>query len=288
MKVLAWSSAADSRWTKPIHQTCDTRNHLLFDSGQNYLQLKQNTCHRPSTANHHPHYAMLSGPLQKTDHGTNMQWYECAPINWRTYSGAITYQHGSYWQCNDDTYRFLEGDETAGNSYGRAGHGTGTRPSPSFKKNKRDGNTSTMQAKYPQGKTLPHDYLLRLCGQFFWGMTQWRAIPQQCLQPRWLALALTSRLWWWLCAKLDEKPSSLDFPPLLNGSPKIQSVRTRQGSQKQTKQFAGGNASTAADRMWSAERAVPGTHFQIGCKSLCKHMRTSMKRQHSSIGTSSI
>ena len=118
-----------------------------------------------------------------------------------------------------------------------------------------------MQAKYPQGKNLPQDYLLRLCGQFLWVMTQSKAIPQQCLQPRWLALALRDRLWWWHCAKLDEKPSSLEFLPLLNGSQRIQSVRTGQGSQRQTKQFAGSNASTAADRMWGDQGALPGTHF---------------------------
>ena len=41
----------------------------------------------------------------------------------------------------------------------------------------------------------------------------------------------------------------------------MQSVRTRQGSQRQTKQFAGGNASTTVDRMWGIQRALPGTHF---------------------------
>ena len=35
--------------------------------------------------------------------------------------------------CDEDTYRFLEGDETACISSERAGHGTGTRPSPSSK-----------------------------------------------------------------------------------------------------------------------------------------------------------
>ena len=48
---------------------------------------------------------------------------------------------------------------------------------------------------------------------------------------------------------------------LLNGSQQFQSVRTGQGSQRQTKQFARGNASTAADRMWGIQRALPGTHF---------------------------
>ena len=61
--------------------------------------------------------------------------------------------------------------------------------------------------------------------------------------------------------KLDKKPSSLAFAPLLNGSQQIQSVRTGQGSQGQTKQFAGGNASTAAYRMWGIQRALPGTHL---------------------------
>ena len=51
-----------------------------------------------------------------------------------------------------------------------------------------------MQAKYPQGKTLPQDYLLRLCGQSVLGMTQSRAIPQQSLPPPRLGLALTDRL----------------------------------------------------------------------------------------------
>ena len=83
-KTLAWSSVANIRWNEPIHPTCDTHSRLLFDSGQNYSQLKQNTCHRGSKNDHHPHYAMLTGPLQKTEHGTNVEWYECAPINWRT------------------------------------------------------------------------------------------------------------------------------------------------------------------------------------------------------------
>ena len=118
-----------------------------------------------------------------------------------------------------------------------------------------------MQAKYPQGKTLPQDYILRLCGQSLLGMTQSRAIPQQCLPQSRLGLALTDRLWWWPCATLDEKSSSPDFLPLSSRSQQIQSVRTGQGSQRQTKQFTGGNVSTAADRMWGIQRALPGTHF---------------------------
>ena len=118
-----------------------------------------------------------------------------------------------------------------------------------------------MQAKNPEGKTLPQDYLLCLCGQSLLGMPQSRAIPQQCLPPPRLGLALTDRLWWWHCAMLDEKPSSHEFLPLSSGSQKIQSVRTGQGSQRQTKQFAGCNASTAADRLWGIQRALPATHF---------------------------
>ena len=60
---------------------------------------------------------------------------------------------------------------------------------------------------------------------------------------------------------LDEKLSSPEFLPLSSGSQQIQSVRTGQGSQRLTKQFAGGNASTAADRMWGIQRALPRTHF---------------------------
>ena len=63
---------------------------------------------------------------------------------------------------------------------------------------------------------------------------------------------------------LDEKPSSPKFLPRSSGSQQIQSVRTGQGFQRQTKQFAGGNASTAADRMWGIQRALPGTHFTYG------------------------
>ena len=118
-----------------------------------------------------------------------------------------------------------------------------------------------MQAKYPQGKTLPQAYLLRLCAQFLWGMTQSRAIPQQCLQPSWLDLALTDCLWWWPCATLDEKPSSLEFQLLSTGSQQTQSGRSGQDSQRQTKKCAEGNASTAANRMWGIQRASPDTHF---------------------------
>ena len=118
-----------------------------------------------------------------------------------------------------------------------------------------------MQAKYPQGKTLPQDYLLRLCAQLLRGMAQSRAIPQQCLQPRWLDLALTDCLWWWPCATLDEKPSSLEFQLLSTGSQQTQSGRTGQGSQRQTKQCAEDNASIAADRMWGIQWASPDTHF---------------------------
>ena len=63
-----------------------------------------------------------------------------------------------------------------------------------LKNNKSEGYTSTMQAKYSQEKTLPQDYLLRLCGQSFLGMTQSRDTPQQCLPPPRLGLALTDRL----------------------------------------------------------------------------------------------
>ena len=38
-------------------------------------------------------------------------------------------------------------------------------------------------------------------------------------------------------------------------------MRTTQGSQRPTKQFAGGNASTAADRIRGIQRALPRTHF---------------------------
>ena len=68
---------------------------------------------------------------------------------------------------------------------------------------------------------------------------------------------------------LDEKPSSPEFLPLSCGSQQIQSVRTGQGSQRHTKQFAGGNASTAADRMWGFQRALLGTYFP---NSLQKHL----------------
>ena len=130
-----------------------------------------------------------------------------------------------------------------------------------LKTTKGDWHTSMMQAKYPQEKTLPQDYLLRLWGQFLWVTTQSGAIPQQCLPPRWLVLALTDRLWWWLCATLDEKPSSLEFLLLSTGSQQIQSVRTGQGSQRQKKLCAEGNASTAADRVWGTQWALPNTHF---------------------------
>ena len=30
-RIPVWSSAADSRWTEPVRQTCGTRSHLLFD-----------------------------------------------------------------------------------------------------------------------------------------------------------------------------------------------------------------------------------------------------------------
>ena len=75
-----------------------------------------------------------------------------------TQSGATMYQHVSYWQCDDDTYRFLEGDETAWVSSGQAGHGTSTRPSSSPKTIKGDGHTSAMQAnthkERPYHKTI--------------------------------------------------------------------------------------------------------------------------------------
>ena len=73
MKILAWSSVADYRWIELIHQTCDTRSHSLFDRGQNYLQLKQNTCHRRSKTYYHPHYAMSSGHVIKTEQGINVE-----------------------------------------------------------------------------------------------------------------------------------------------------------------------------------------------------------------------
>ena len=40
-RIPVRSSAADSRWTEPVRQTCGTRSHLLFDDGWNYSQLKQ-------------------------------------------------------------------------------------------------------------------------------------------------------------------------------------------------------------------------------------------------------
>ena len=156
-------------------------------------------------------------------------------------------------------YRFLKGDETAWIPSGLAG--TGTRPSPSSKKNKVWWTHFHEAGKYPQGMTLPQEYILGLCGQFPGGMTQSRVRSQQCLQPQRLALALTNRPWWWPCATLDEKLSNPEFLPLLSGSRQTQSLRTGQGSQRQTKQIAGGNASTAADRMWGSQRALPGTHF---------------------------
>ena len=118
-----------------------------------------------------------------------------------------------------------------------------------------------MQAKNLQGKTLPQDYLLRLCGQSLLGMTQSRAIPQQWLPPPRLGLTLRDRLWWWPCTTLEKKPSSSDFQPLSSGLQQIQSVRTGQGSQRRAKHFAGGKAWTAADRMWGIQRALPDTHF---------------------------
>ena len=75
MKTLAWSSVADSRWTEPIHQTCDTRSRALSDDGQNFLQLKQKTCHGRSETDHHLYYAMISGSSQR-----NETWNQCGMV----------------------------------------------------------------------------------------------------------------------------------------------------------------------------------------------------------------
>ena len=131
-----------------------------------------------------------------------------------------------------------------------------------LKTTKGDGHTFTRQANTHKERPYHKTISFVFAASFFevW-LTQSRAIPQQCLQPRWLTLALTNHLWWWSCETLDEKPSSLNFLLLSNDSQQIQSVRTGRGSQRQTKQFAGGNASTAADRMWGIQRALLSTHF---------------------------
>ena len=143
---------------------------------------------------------------------------ECAPINLHTKTGATTYQHVSQKQSDDDTYRFPEGNETAWTSSWQAGHGTGTRPSPSSKNNKRWWAHFDEEGKCPQERTLTQDYLLRLFGQSLWGMTRLKAIPQQCSPPHQQGQAWTAHWWWWPCAKLDEKPSSLKFLLLSGGS----------------------------------------------------------------------
>ena len=68
-RIPAWSSVADSRWTEPVHQTCGTRSHLLFDDGWNYLQLKQR--HVSQTGRH------WLRPAPMTNFTSKQTWNQC-------------------------------------------------------------------------------------------------------------------------------------------------------------------------------------------------------------------
>ena len=56
---------------------------------------------------------------------------------------------GSYWGCDDDTYRFLEENGTASISCEQPDRGTNTRPSPSSKQQRSDEYIYVMQKKHP-------------------------------------------------------------------------------------------------------------------------------------------
>ena len=117
------------------------------------------------------------------------------------------------------------------------------------------------ELKFPQWKTLPQDYLHHLCGQSLSGMIPLMAILQQYSPPHRLNLAWRGRLKRWPFANREKTLSTRKSLRISRRSPQIPSLRTGEGSQTQTQQFTGGNASAAGDQMWGTSRAWHGTHF---------------------------
>ena len=112
-----------------------------------------------------------------------------------------------------------------------------------------------MQAKYPQGKTLPQDYLLRLRPVSLMYDTIKGHTPTM------FATTLTrsgiDRLFVMMALRNAGREAiqsrvSAPFNRFTTKSVKENGSR-RQGSQRQAKQCAEGNASTAADRMWGIQ-----------------------------------
>ena len=192
-------------------------------------------------------------------HGTVLMFPWIFSTNW---SRIIPYQHGSYWGCDHDSYRFLEEEEgTAWISSEQVDRGTETRPSPSSKTAKHWRMHLLDADKTPKWKNLPQDFLHRFCDQSPPGITQPVAIPQQCSLPHRLGLAWKDRSWWWPGAMQDGMPSSPESLLPSDDSPQTLSRRTGPGTQTLRQQFAGDNASIAGDQMWGSPRALRDTHF---------------------------
>ena len=145
-----------------------------------------------------------------------------------------------------------------------------------------------MQTIHPQRKTLPQDYLHRLCGQTPSSTTPPVALPQQCLPPHQQGQAWRDRWWWWLWAMQDETPSSPESLHPSDDWPRTLSWRMGLGSQTRMQQFAGGNDSIAGDQMGGIPRVSHRIYFPDSLQKPLPTQMAPMQRHNRCIGTSSI
>ena len=246
---------------------CDTRNRSLSEDEWNCWQLKQkHVSWTPQQNYHRPFVAMMQNSTQKQKVEPSWNGTSAFPEILGKWSGTIMYQDGSHWGYDHDTYRFLEEDGTAWISCGQGDCVTDTRPSPSSKATKKWWAYLYDANKTPAVKDLT------------------TRLSPSSLRPASFRYDTTSGHIPTMFATTSTRPGmerSFVMTALRNaGREAIQSRDSALfngfimnsvmdiGSRLQTRmqQFAGGNASIAADQMWGTQRASHGTHFPDSLK----------------------
>ena len=177
------------------------------------------------------------------------------------WSWTNTYQHGSYWGCDDDTYRFLEEDGTAWTSSARVDRGIHTRPSP-FSKTAKKGwahlhdadKTSTVEdhtTRLSPSSLRPVSFKYDTISGHT--PTRFATTSTRPGVERWFVMVALPK------SGQDAIQSRVLHPS--DDLPRTLSWKIGPDSQTRMQSFAGGNVSRTGDQIWGTLRASPGTHF---------------------------
>ena len=192
-------------------------------------------------------------------------------------------------QCDDDTYRFLEGDETAWISSAQAGHCTGTRPSSSSKTTRGDGhihlrNAGKYQQERPYHKTISFIFSTSIFEEWH---NQGPYSNNVCnhVGQRWHGQTVSydglTQSW----TRSHPVSSFCSFQTIHNKLSQWERVKAPKDRWSSSLEATLQQAQIECG-VFNELFLVPTS--QVACESLCKRMRTSMKRHYSSIGPSSI